>query len=80
MHRFYAPIALDTIRNDEDYVEYLRQFRAAEITRVMVCGVGEIKAGEGAIFEEPQRVERLIRRLHGRAAGRSRDPFRHSAL
>ena len=63
MHRFYAPIALDTIRTDEDYAEYVRQFRAAEITRVMVCGVGEIKAGAGAIFEDPARIERLIRRL-----------------
>lgn len=63
MHRFYAPIALDTVRDDADYAEYLRQFRAAEITRVMICGVGEVKAGKGAIYSDPTRVERLIRRL-----------------
>lgn len=65
MHRFYAPIALDTVRNDADYAEYLRQFRAAGITRVMICGLGEIKAGQGAIYDEPDRIERLIRRLKG---------------
>lgn len=65
MHRFYAPIALDTVRNDADYAEYLRQLRAAGITRVMICGLGEIKAGQGAIYDEPDRIERLIRRLKG---------------
>lgn len=63
MHRFYAPIALDTVGNDADYAEYLQQFRAAGITRVMICGLGEIKTGEGAIYDEPDRVEQLIRRL-----------------
>ncbi|MBQ8342139.1 MAG: hypothetical protein IJX39_06230 [Clostridia bacterium] len=62
MHRFSAPVALDTV-TEEAYPLYLSQFRAAGIDRVVICGVGEIKEGKGAIFEEPDRVECLIRRL-----------------
>lgn len=82
MHRFYAPIALHTVRNDEDYAEYLRQFRAADISRVFICGVGEIKARQGYLFEEPQRLESLIRRLKadGLEVGVWVNAFGHGAL
>ena len=82
MHRFFAPIALDTVRNDEDYIEYLRQFRAAGISRIFICGIGEIKAGEGAIFEDPTRLERLIRRLQsdGLEVGVWMNALGHGAL
>ncbi len=63
MHRFYAPIALDTVREARDYTECVRQLHAAEISRVMICGVGEIKAGKGAIFQDPDRLQSLIQRL-----------------
>ena len=45
---------MERLRNDEDYAEYLRQVRAADISRVFICGVGEIKAEKGILFEEPQ--------------------------
>ena len=82
MHRFFAPIALDTIRNDEDYAIYLRQFRAAGIERIFICGIGEIKAGAGAIFEDPDRIERLIRRLQsdGLEVGVWMNALGHGAL
>ena len=63
MHRFYAPIALDTVKNDEVYAEYLRQFRAADVTRVFICAVGENKTGKGALYDDPDRLARLISRL-----------------
>ena len=63
MHRFYAPIAIDTVKEEHALTECVRQLHAAEITRVMICGIGEIKAGQGVIFNEPWRLQALIRRL-----------------
>lgn len=82
MHRFFVPIALDTVRDDRDYAELLRQFRAADVDRVFICGIGEIKAGEGAIFEDPARLERLIRRLQsdGLEVGVWMNALGHGAL
>jgi len=52
MHRFFAPIALGTV-SEETFPVYVKQFREAEIERVMLCGIGEIKASNGPLFESP---------------------------
>ena len=63
MHLFSAPLALGTI-TEESYPVYREQLRAAAVTRVLLCGVGEIKAGEGILYEDPARLERAIKQFH----------------
>ena len=59
MHRFFAPIALGTV-NEESFPIFVKQFREARIERVMICGIGEIKASDGPLFESPETVARWI--------------------
>lgn len=59
MHRFSAPIALETV-TDETFPAYVSQFRAAGVDRVLICGIGEIKASNGPLFEDPSMLARNI--------------------
>ncbi|MBQ9098066.1 MAG: hypothetical protein IJY50_01390 [Clostridia bacterium] len=62
MHRFFAPVALHTV-TDAAYPILKEQLIAAEVSRVILCGVGEIKTGGGTLYENPALLEKAIRRF-----------------
>lgn len=62
MHRFFAPIAIDTI-NERSYPFYIEQLRTAQIDRVILCCVGEVASESGTLFEDPARLAHYIKQL-----------------
>lgn len=48
MHRFSAPIILDTV-NEQTYPWFLARLREAKVTRVILCGLGPVYRPEGNI-------------------------------
>jgi len=67
MHRFFAPVAIDTV-NESSYPVFVQQLRAAEVDRVVLCCVGEVASESGTLYDAPERLARYIRQF-------SRDGF-----
>lgn len=62
MHRFFAPVAIDTV-NERSYPFYIEQLRAAQIDRVILCCVGEVASESGTLFEDPARLAHYIKQF-----------------
>lgn len=62
MHRFFAPVAIDTV-NESSYPVFAQQLRAAEVERVVLCCVGEVASESGTLYDAPERLDFYIRQF-----------------